>query len=425
MSSIKDTPANAPFETPLTIAASNDGFPLFAIRYDPPSNVRLRVGVVFVSATGLDATFYAPFSRYLAQSGVGVLTFDYRYTGQSWPKELAPLMNGPNATPESRLRGMNAVPRDIVIGKYWGWDAAGVTKAAAAAWPSVALVGVGHSVGGNMLTLIPHEERRLFSRFLNITGGNIFFGNLKHRESVYNIIARKVTPYIESDGAVYMSRAGFGTDLPYSIGIDWIAAASHPRGPFHTEYNRALHQTLFGVPYLIVGFEGDMVCNEQGMRDLMSQFDLSDSLKASLWIDPRAQSPPWPSYGHIESLVAIKTRSPAPASPTAIQEATIWPLYRDFILEGPEVAAARGKKLGKYKVWQPSDEADPLARADEVWELVPFSAHDDIDMGGKRLVKWTDIMKQKERERRRREEESVAAKAVRPEAAEVVAGAKL
>ena len=85
---------------------------------------------------------------WLAQEGVGVITYDYRYTGLSWPAHLLDLV-GPKSTPESRAAAYRAVPGDIGITSHWAQrDASAAIRYASMAWPNVPLTSLGHSLGG-------------------------------------------------------------------------------------------------------------------------------------------------------------------------------------------------------------------------------------------------------------------------------------
>ncbi len=120
---------------------TEDGVRLAATLFSPAPRLgtaRRRV-VIVNSAMAVPRRYYAPFARFLAASGLHVLTYDYRGIGESRLDEAA--------ARRARLR-------------HWGEQ----DFAAAVAWvdrelgPAETLV-VGHSVGGQIVGLAPNNER--------------------------------------------------------------------------------------------------------------------------------------------------------------------------------------------------------------------------------------------------------------------------
>lgn len=107
------------------------------------------------------------------------------------------------------------------------------------------------------------------------------------------------------------------------------------------------------------------------MLQLMPLFSHADGLKASLWIDPAAHQPAWPSCGHVNSFSAYplpqshSTLLPAsPIKKTLTRAETIWTVYRDWILHGQV-----DPSVGEYRIWRPEDEFDPLERSEVVYSF--------------------------------------------------------
>jgi predicted alpha/beta hydrolase len=97
---------------------------------------------------------------WLAQEGVGVITYDYRYNGLSWPTHLLDLV-GSKASSESRAEAYRAVPEDVGITSHWAQrDASAAVRYASMTWPNVPLTSLGHSLGGSEL-LTPLREFRI------------------------------------------------------------------------------------------------------------------------------------------------------------------------------------------------------------------------------------------------------------------------
>jgi predicted alpha/beta hydrolase len=110
-----------------------DGQEIAARFFDPEGTP--RGAVLIVPAMGVSQEYYQPFAEWLARQGFLAATFDYRGTGQSRPR---------------RLRGFRA---DI-----FDWarlDCAAMIDAL----PAGPLYWVGHSLGGQILALVPNRDR--------------------------------------------------------------------------------------------------------------------------------------------------------------------------------------------------------------------------------------------------------------------------
>ena len=95
--------------------------------------------VLIVPAMGTLQDYYSAFATWLAHQGFLVATFDYRGTGRSR---------------SGALRGFKA---DIL--DWARLDCAAMVDATAAAAPGAPLYWVGHSLGGQILALVPNRER--------------------------------------------------------------------------------------------------------------------------------------------------------------------------------------------------------------------------------------------------------------------------
>ncbi len=122
--------------TPLELT-TEDGFLIHAREWQPqgrPTSV-----VVIAGAMGVKQDFYRPFADWLAEQGFVVVTFDYRGMGKSRPRAL---------------RGFSA---NIVD---WATkDCGAVLDEIARRHPELGVYWVGHSVGAQLLGLVPNRER--------------------------------------------------------------------------------------------------------------------------------------------------------------------------------------------------------------------------------------------------------------------------
>lgn len=125
----------------VTQVRAADGFSLAATTFGDPGAA--RAGVVIVPAMGIDQRYYAPFAAWLAEQGFFVTAFDYRGTGGSRPPQF-----------RDSLRGFEA---DV---RTWATqDVPAVVDFVAEQVPGRPLLWVGHSLGGQILGLVPNRAR--------------------------------------------------------------------------------------------------------------------------------------------------------------------------------------------------------------------------------------------------------------------------
>ena len=114
-----------------------DGTRIAARFFAPPGEA--RAAVLIVSAMGVPQGYYRPFAAWLAAEGYLVATFDYRGIGRSRPKTL---------------RGFEA---DVLT---WAErDCAAMIEAVSARAPAAPLVWIGHSLGGQIVPMVPNRAR--------------------------------------------------------------------------------------------------------------------------------------------------------------------------------------------------------------------------------------------------------------------------
>ncbi len=120
--------------TTMTIHAL-DGYELSAQHFPSMNDPR---GIVIInSATGTPRRYYRRFAEFLCDDGFDVVTYDYRGIGESAPADL---------------RGFSAQMRD------WGQkDFPAVIDWCRQHRPAMPILGVGHSVGGQILGLAPNN----------------------------------------------------------------------------------------------------------------------------------------------------------------------------------------------------------------------------------------------------------------------------
>jgi predicted alpha/beta hydrolase len=120
---------------------TDDGFELHATTFgDAP---RCRAAVLIAPGMGVEQHFYAAFAQWLAERGFFVATFDYRGIGHSRPPQY-----------RQSLRGFEA---DLMT--WAGRDCAAMVDYTAARAAGKPLLWIGHSLGGQLLALVPNHER--------------------------------------------------------------------------------------------------------------------------------------------------------------------------------------------------------------------------------------------------------------------------
>lgn len=121
---------------------SRDGFALSGHLYGDPATA--KAGLLIAPAMGVEQRYYADFARWMAAQGWLVMSFDYRGMGASRPDAM-----------RHSLKGLDA---DI---RTWAEQdaAAAVDELSRLLGPDRPLHWLGHSLGGQILGLLPNRER--------------------------------------------------------------------------------------------------------------------------------------------------------------------------------------------------------------------------------------------------------------------------
>jgi predicted alpha/beta hydrolase len=187
---------------------ARDGYVLAGTHFVPQGEA--RGAVVLAAATGVARRFYAPFAKHLAQEGLAVLTFDYRGIGGSRPQ---------------RLRGFEATMAQ------WGTeDLAGALAWMAARHPECAQLVVGHSVGGQVLGLVPPEKLERLSGVLLVASQGGYWGHWSGvgRAAMLLTWYGLIPTMTALAGFLPMKAFGQGEDLPAGVAKQWARWGRHP-----------------------------------------------------------------------------------------------------------------------------------------------------------------------------------------------------
>lgn len=140
------------------IIPTHDGYQLAASEFQPTENN--GVGVVLNGATGVRRQFYEHFARYLCEQGFTVLTYEFRGIGDSRTKQ--------SHSPEPSML-------------HWGQrDMDAVLKLFIERNPNLKIKGIGHSIGGQLLGVLPDNNR--YEGFLSIASQHIYWKNWKLKD---------------------------------------------------------------------------------------------------------------------------------------------------------------------------------------------------------------------------------------------------
>lgn len=121
--------------------AARDGFALAITEFGDPR--RARAAVLIVPAMGVEQHYYAPFAQALAAADFYVVTFDYRGMGHSRPTRH-----------KRSLRGFAAS-----VSTWATQDVTALVDFAVGRVGDRPLLWIGHSLGGQILGLVPNHER--------------------------------------------------------------------------------------------------------------------------------------------------------------------------------------------------------------------------------------------------------------------------
>lgn len=192
----------APIEIP-----ARDGTRLAGTRFEPRDVTGPTT--LLLPAMGVPRRFYARFCRHLASRGHRVLSLDYRGVGGSAPE---------------RLRGFEATLTD------WArLDVAGLIDHALDEREPERLVVAGHSVAGQILGLVPNEDR--IDSALTVASVKGHWRMWEGRRATWLwLLSRVLVPTATGILGYLPSRwIGLGgEDLPAGVAAEWCRWIRHP-----------------------------------------------------------------------------------------------------------------------------------------------------------------------------------------------------
>ncbi len=194
-----------PSEHPVPFDAL-DGTPLAGSLVEPDGPA--RAALVVSSGTGIPRRFYARFARVAAERGFAVLTYDYRGIGGSAPESL---------------RGYRARYRDV--GQQ---DIAGAIGWLGDRYPTLPLLYVGHSAGGQQLGLAPTVGRVRAAVFVGVSTG-YWRGMPPVQRALTLGLFRAYLPLVSPlYGYAPAKKVRWGENLPAGMAREWGAWCMEP-----------------------------------------------------------------------------------------------------------------------------------------------------------------------------------------------------
>ncbi|SDK28635.1 Predicted alpha/beta hydrolase [Ferrimonas sediminum] len=209
--------------------------------------------VILAAAMGVEQEFYQPLACWLSEQGYRVITFDYYGCGRSWQGPL------------SRC--------GVDLMDWARFDCAAVINAAYRHDSTHPLYWIGHSLGGQLLGMIPNA--RLLSKVITIACGSGYWldnaPSLKRRVwLLWYVLAPLSTAVLGYFPGARLKMVG---DLPGAVMRQWRRWCLHPRYAVGVEGEpiKAGYAAL-ACPITAISFEDDELLSRTNIDSLHGFF---------------------------------------------------------------------------------------------------------------------------------------------------------
>lgn len=239
---------------------ARDGHELSATVFraaDPDALARAseRPAVVVASATGVRQGFYASFAAHLAARGHDVLTFDYRGIGES--------SGAPSVTATATMSEWGTLDLAAVVAR------AGRELGRGAGTTSV----VGHSVGGQLIGLLPDPSSSLHRVVMVASqSGDFRLWPLPSRLAMaafwYGIV-----PGVTRAVGYLPGSLGIGEDLPPGVALEWAAWCRTPGYLVGADEDARAGFAAVRAPVLAFAFDDDPYAPPAAVDALLSLYE--------------------------------------------------------------------------------------------------------------------------------------------------------
>jgi predicted alpha/beta hydrolase len=235
-----------------------DGYELGAILYLPDAGAEPRRVVIVHGGAGIPAQRYRHFARFLARSGMPVLTYDYRGVGLSRPRDLS---------------GFSSVIED------WAeYDCSAAIGWLRARYPRAELVGIAHSVSALLFGGAHNAAEQ--TRLVLVGAHTGYYGDYHPFYRLpMAVVWHGVMPALtRMVGYFPARRLGLGEDIPAGVALQWASRRSSDLrpsgdGPGDERTRRLLDRcAALERPALMVRFSDDAFATDAGMRRLLGYY---------------------------------------------------------------------------------------------------------------------------------------------------------
>jgi predicted alpha/beta hydrolase len=235
--------------SPFHIAVA-DGYRLSATRYG--DHRKASHIVLIASAVGVRQHYYRRFSQFLAAHGLEVITFDFRGIGGSRP---------------STLRGFET---DLL--QWAELDLAGMIDCCRDSNPDALLVGVGHSMGGQLFGLA--RNNGALQRLITVCSQSGYLGHWSGvgrlaMRSLYSLMPLTASLLSYFPASKLVARM---EDLPAGVARQWAEWGRNPRYLHVCERDTLARFARIRAPLLSFSFEDDGFAPRAAVDWMAEQF---------------------------------------------------------------------------------------------------------------------------------------------------------
>jgi predicted alpha/beta hydrolase len=255
---VSSPPGSEPCDIAQVRLRALDGYELGGSLFTPRGDAPVRRVAVLHPGVGIPAVRYRRFARYLAGSGVPVLTYDYRGIGHSRP---------------AALRGFRAGIED------WAeYDLAGAIAWLRERFPGAQMTGIAHSFAAMLVGGARNSGEQ--ARLVLVAAHTGFYGDYLQRYRVpMTAVWHGLMPALALLlGYFPARRLGLGEDLPAKVALQWAGRRSPELRPTGTDPGFERVQTLLDRcaalqrPALLVSISDDAFATAAGTRRLLSYY---------------------------------------------------------------------------------------------------------------------------------------------------------
>lgn len=239
------------------------GREITAVFYKPAGEVK---GAVLVApAMGVSQNYYAHFASWLSGEGYAVHTFDYFGIGRS-------------------LKG-SMRKADVDISGWVSGDCNVMADIARLAAPGLPFYWIGHSLGGQVIGLLPGKER--ISKALMIASGSWYWreNSPELARKVWLLWYFMVPVALPVFGYFPGKKLGMVGDLPKKVMAQWRRWCLNPRYMIGVERGAAEQFSEFGAPLVSISFEDDEMMSARNIASLESFY--TDAQKKIIRLAPQ------------------------------------------------------------------------------------------------------------------------------------------